>query len=87
MQEFGKDILPMNHQATQLVQAVAETLISKNGLGHVVTRAPEEKYHQKDDEWLVYVVNQDIQNAFVMPGVSAAQCIIHNLNEVQEERS
>jgi len=68
MSEYGKYILPMNHKATRWVQAVAEKLISKNGLGHVVTRAPSSKGDQKPDEWLVYVVDQNIQNAFVMPG-------------------
>lgn len=73
MDEFGKDILPISHPATQLVQAVAETLISKNGLGHVVTRPLGQSLEQKPDEWLVYVVNQDIQNAFVMPGKVSAK--------------
>ncbi|KAG8815112.1 hypothetical protein FRC17_000865 [Serendipita sp. 399] len=62
--------MPANHPATVLIQQVAEDLISKNGLGHVVTRAPTSKTRtdQKPDEWLVYVVNEDIPNAFVMPG-------------------
>lgn len=65
----------MNHRATKWVQAVAEKLISKNGLGHVVTRAVTSNEDQKPDEWLVYVVNQDVKNAFVMPGV-----IYHHFN-------
>ncbi|KAG8751840.1 hypothetical protein FRC14_007571 [Serendipita sp. 396] len=70
MQEFGAKILPMSHPATKLVQQVADGLISKNGLGSVVTREPTSKgsTDQKPDEWLVYVVNEDIPNAFVMPG-------------------
>jgi hypothetical protein len=68
MSEYGKFILPMNNRATLWVQAVAEKLISKNGLGHVVTRATNSGDDQKPDEWLVYVVDQDIKNAFVMPG-------------------
>ena len=69
MSEFGDSILPMNHRATKWVQGVAERLIDKNGLGHVVTRAVTSKEDQKPEEWLVYVVNQDIKNAFVMPGM------------------
>jgi len=68
MSEYGKFILPINHKATRWVQVIAEKLISKNGLGHVVTRETTSGDDQKPDEWLVYVVNQDIKNAFVMPG-------------------
>jgi predicted Zn-dependent protease len=69
MQEFGNKILPMNDRATRFVQRVAEKLITKNGLGHVVTRPIQSKEDQKQDEWLVYVVNEEIANAFVMPGM------------------
>lgn len=68
MSEWGQSILPINHRATQLVQTVAEKLITQNGLGHVVTRSINSNADQKPDEWLVYVVDQDIKNAFVMPG-------------------
>jgi predicted Zn-dependent protease len=68
MNEYGKSILPMDHMATRWVQAVAEKLLSKNGLGWVLTRTPTSVGDQKPDEWLVYVVDQPIRNAFVMPG-------------------
>ncbi len=68
MQEYGRKILPMNHSATKLVQAVAERLITKNGLGHVITRPVSSAADQKPDEWLVYVVDENVQNAFVAPG-------------------
>ncbi|CCA67601.1 hypothetical protein PIIN_01429 [Serendipita indica DSM 11827] len=68
MHEYGRKILPMNHPATRLVQTVAERLITRNGLGHVVTRPVNSGADQKPDEWLVYVVDEKIQNAFVAPG-------------------
>lgn len=76
----------MNHPATRLVQSVAETLITKNGLGHVVTREPGSKNEQKEDEWLVYVVNQDIQNAFVMPGKLLLRETYYPTEQEQEGR-
>jgi hypothetical protein len=76
MREFGQKIVPANHPATKWVQGVAERLIAKNALGHVVSRSPSSNTEQKEDEWLVYVVDEDIPNAFVMPGEQLASCFL-----------
>lgn len=53
-QEFKGKILPRNHPATMRVERVLRRLLPNSGLS--------------EDGWEVNVINEDIPNAFVIPG-------------------
>lgn len=54
LQEFGKQILPAYSKEHQMVQRVLDRLIPHSGLG--------------GEEWEVHVIDDDMKNAFVIPG-------------------
>jgi Zn-dependent protease with chaperone function len=54
LQEFGKQILPPDSKEHQMVQRVLDRLIPHSGLA--------------GEEWEVHVIDDDMKNAFVIPG-------------------
>lgn len=54
LQEYGNRILPASHPKSRMVQRVLDRLIPNSGL--------------EDEQWEVYVINDPMKNAFVIPG-------------------
>lgn len=54
MQEYGNKILPPSHPQSRMVQRVLDRLLPHSGLSY--------------EGWEVHVIQDDIKNAFVIPG-------------------
>lgn len=54
LQEYGRQILPASHPKSRMVQRVLNRLIPHSGL--------------ENEKWEVHVINDDMKNAFVIPG-------------------
>ncbi|KAJ3270751.1 hypothetical protein HDV01_007443 [Terramyces sp. JEL0728] len=52
--QYQHSILPSNHPVTKLATKVSKSLIQVSGLTHL--------------DWEVYVIDQNVKNAFVLPG-------------------